>query len=47
MASPWRLVAQGESDCLQCGAVIGAECSVSDPNAGNVIGTGGADGTGR
>ena len=47
MASPWRIVSSGASDCLACGAVLEASCSVSDPNADNVIGTGGRDGTGR
>lgn len=46
MASPWRIVNQGASDCLQCGAVLSAACSgVDDGNPS--IGTGGADGTGR
>eukprot|EP01043_Picozoa_sp_COSAG02_P000436 COSAG02_NODE_8_length_60691_cov_104.994752_2_plen_153_part_00 len=40
-------MSHGASDCLQCSAVLAAECSVSDPNVGNVIGTGGADGTGH
>jgi hypothetical protein len=57
MASPWRIVAQGASDCLQCGAVLSAECSgvetdnnpadAGDHHENEVIGTGGADGTGR
>jgi hypothetical protein len=26
-ASPWRHVISGETDCLNCGAPVGAECS--------------------
>ena len=26
-ASPWRYVIAGISDCLQCGTILGAECS--------------------
>ena len=26
-SSPWRYVASGETDCLNCGAPVGAECS--------------------
>ena len=46
LASAWRIVGHGANDCMACGAVLEETCSVSDPNAG-VIGTGGADGTGR
>ncbi len=57
MASPWRIVSQGASDCLQCGSVLSAACSgvetdnnpaaAGDHHENEVIGTGGADGTGR
>ena len=56
-ASAWRIVSHGASDCLVCGAVLSAACSgaetdnndaaIGDHHENEVIGTGGADGTGR